>query len=117
MGESVTEGTIVEWRKAEGDAVTEGEVIADVTTDKVDVEVPAPANGVLRRIAAAAGETVAVGAVIAEIDASPASGGAAAPAAVEAVAAAPPPAPPAAATPAPAAASAPAPAPPSAPGA
>src|SRR5205807_229293 len=68
MGESVTEGTIVEWRKVEGDAVTEGESIADVTTDKVDVEVPAPATGVLRRLLAEAGATVAVGTPIAEIE-------------------------------------------------
>ena len=88
MGESVTEGTIVEWRKAEGEAVSEGEVIADVTTDKVDVEVPAPATGVLRRIAAVAGETVPVGAVIAEIETGAGVAAAAVPAAAPAAPAA-----------------------------
>jgi 2-oxoglutarate decarboxylase len=68
MGESVTEGTVVGWRKREGDPVTEGEVVADVTTDKVDVEVPAPVSGVLRRIIVGAGESAAVGAAIAEIE-------------------------------------------------
>jgi 2-oxoglutarate dehydrogenase E1 component len=67
MGESVTEGTIVEWRRRPGDEVAEGEVLADVTTDKVDVEVPAPVSGVLASVLAEAGSTVAVGAVIGEI--------------------------------------------------
>ena len=80
MGESVTEGTVVEWRKAEGDAVQEGEVVADVTTDKVDVEVTAPASGVLQRIVVAAGASAAVGATLAEI----APGNGAAPSAAEA---------------------------------
>lgn len=79
MGESVTEGTVVEWRKTEGDPVTEGEVVADVTTDKVDVEVPAPATGVLRRILAPVGATLPVGAPLAEIEvgATPVASGAA----------------------------------------
>jgi multifunctional 2-oxoglutarate metabolism enzyme len=67
MGESVTEGTIVEWRRRPGEEVAEGEVLADVTTDKVDVEVPAPVSGVLASILIEAGSTVAVGAVIGEI--------------------------------------------------
>ncbi|MDB5064481.1 MAG: 2-oxoglutarate dehydrogenase, component, dihydrolipoamide succinyltransferase, partial [Chloroflexi bacterium] len=67
MGESVTEGTIVEWRRQPGEAVTEGEVLADVTTDKVDVEVPAPVTGVLLRVLVEAGASAAVGAVIGEI--------------------------------------------------
>src|SRR5579864_4770320 len=74
MGESVTEGSIVEWRKKVGDYVAEGEPLVDVTTDKVDVEVPASASGVVTRIEAVEGATVAVGAVLAEIDTTPPSG-------------------------------------------
>jgi len=70
MGESVTEGAIVEWRKGTGDFVAEGDPLVDVTTDKVDVEVPAPASGVVTRILAREGESVAVGAPLAEIDTS-----------------------------------------------
>ena len=69
MGISVSEGTILEWRKAVGDPVAADETIADVTTDKVDVEIPAPAAGVLARILVEPGDTVPVGEVIAEIDA------------------------------------------------
>ncbi|MGC8461574.1 MAG: multifunctional oxoglutarate decarboxylase/oxoglutarate dehydrogenase thiamine pyrophosphate-binding subunit/dihydrolipoyllysine-residue succinyltransferase subunit [Candidatus Dormibacteria bacterium] len=61
MGESVTEGTVARWLKAVGDPVTEGETVVEVTTDKVDVEVPAPANGTLAAIAADEGVTVPVG--------------------------------------------------------
>jgi 2-oxoglutarate decarboxylase len=68
MGESVTEGSIVEWRKSVGEYVAEGDPLVDVTTDKVDVEVPAPASGVVVRILAGEGETVSVGGVLAEID-------------------------------------------------
>ncbi len=68
MGESVTEGSIVEWRKKVGDFVTEGDPLVEVTTDKVDVEVPATASGILKAIVAAEGATVAVGAVLGEID-------------------------------------------------
>ena len=67
MGESVTQGSIVEWRKKVGDSVAEGDPLVDVTTDKVDVEVPATASGILTQILAAAGETVSVGAALAEI--------------------------------------------------
>ncbi|HZT13861.1 MAG TPA: biotin/lipoyl-containing protein, partial [Candidatus Baltobacteraceae bacterium] len=70
MGESVTEGSIVEWRKKVGEYVAEGEPLVDVTTDKVDVEVPASASGVVTRIEAAEGATVAVGSLLAEIDTS-----------------------------------------------
>ncbi len=70
MGESVTEGSIVEWRKHVGEFVAEGDPLVEVTTDKVDVEVPATASGVLTRIVAREGETVAVGALLAEIDSS-----------------------------------------------
>ena len=82
MGISVSEGTILEWRKGVGDAVEADETICDVTTDKVDVEIPCPATGVLARILAEPGETLAVGKPMAEIDtgAAVASGNGAAPA-------------------------------------
>src|SRR4051794_1658216 len=67
MGESVREGTVLEWHKQEGDTVDADEPLVDVSTDKVDAEVPAPAAGTLVKILAAEGETVAVGAVLAEI--------------------------------------------------
>jgi 2-oxoglutarate dehydrogenase dihydrolipoamide succinyltransferase (E2 component) len=69
MGISVSEGTILEWRKRPGDWIEADETIADVTTDKVDVEIPAPASGRLERIVVEPGDTVAVGTVLAEIDA------------------------------------------------
>jgi 2-oxoglutarate decarboxylase len=68
MGESVTEGSIVEWRKKAGDFVAEGDTLVDVTTDKVDVEVPATASGVITQTFGGEGDAVAVGAVLAEID-------------------------------------------------
>src|ERR1700731_1699523 len=67
MGESVTEGTVAKWLKQPGDQVREGEGLVEVTTDKVDAEVPAPASGTLVKILAEAGKTVAVGAALAEI--------------------------------------------------
>ena len=68
LGESVTEGIVVEWRRAVGDPVEAGEILLDVTTDKVDVEVPAPSAGVLVRIVAGPGATVETGALLCEID-------------------------------------------------
>ena len=76
MGESVTEGSIVEWRKSVGDYVAEGDPLVEVTTDKVDVEVPATTSGVVTRILAREGETVGVGALLAEIDSSKTDGAA-----------------------------------------
>jgi len=70
MGESVTEGSIVEWRVKPGEWVDSGATLVDVTTDKVDVEVPAPASGVVTALGAAEGATLAVGALLAEIDTS-----------------------------------------------
>jgi 2-oxoglutarate decarboxylase len=67
MGESVSEGTVLEWRAAEGDQVTADETLVEVSTDKVDAEVPVPVSGTLVKILAQEGETVAVGAVLAEI--------------------------------------------------
>jgi pyruvate/2-oxoglutarate dehydrogenase complex dihydrolipoamide acyltransferase (E2) component len=68
MGISVAEGTIVAWRKRPGDWVEADEPVCDVSTDKVDVEIPSPAAGRLGRIVVEPGETVAVGAVLAELD-------------------------------------------------
>ena len=67
MGDSVAEGTVLEWRKREGDAVDVDEPLVEISTDKVDAEVPSPASGTIAKIHAAEGETVAVGAVLAEI--------------------------------------------------
>ncbi|MGA8575287.1 MAG: biotin/lipoyl-containing protein, partial [Candidatus Cybelea sp.] len=80
MGESVTEGSVVEWRKQVGEFVGEGDPLVEVTTDKVDVEVPATVSGVVTRILAREGETVAVGSVLAEIDSSKSDGAPAKPA-------------------------------------
>jgi pyruvate dehydrogenase E2 component (dihydrolipoamide acetyltransferase) len=74
MGVSVAEGTIVEWRKRPGDWVEADEPICDVTTDKIDVEIPAPATGRVARILVEPGETVAVGTAMAEIDAAASPG-------------------------------------------
>jgi len=67
MGDSVTEGTILEWHKQEGDEVGADETIVEISTDKVDAEVPAPAAGTVVKIHAAAGDTVSVGELLAEI--------------------------------------------------
>ena len=69
MGVSVAEGTIVEWRKRPGDWVEADEPICDVTTDKIDVEIPAPASGRVESILVEPGNTVAVGTPLARIDA------------------------------------------------
>ena len=65
LGESVTEGTITRWFKSVGDTVTEDEPLFEVSTDKVDTEVPSPASGVLTEIRVEEGETVDVGTVLA----------------------------------------------------
>ncbi len=67
LGETVTEGTIDIWHKKPGDAVTKDELLLDVETEKVAVEIPAPVSGILSRILVAAGETVDVGTLLAEI--------------------------------------------------
>ena len=76
MGESVSEGTILEWAKQPGDSIAEDETIVEISTDKVDAEVPAPSAGTLTEILADAGDTVTVGQVIARMT----SGNGAAPA-------------------------------------
>jgi len=67
MGDSVAEGTVLEWHKREGDTVEADETIVEISTDKVDAEVPSPAAGRVVKIHAAEGETVTVGALLAEI--------------------------------------------------
>src|ERR1700730_12419360 len=67
MGDSVAEGTVLEWHKQEGDTVAVDETIVAISTDKVDAEVPSPAAGKLVKIHAQEGDTVAVGALLAEI--------------------------------------------------
>src|SRR5438067_2106240 len=68
MGESVTEGTILEWLKQVGDPVEADEGVVEVSTDKVDAEVPAPASGVLAKILVQPDETVPTGTVLGEIE-------------------------------------------------
>src|SRR3977135_3101186 len=68
LGESVTEGTVDKWLKSEGDFVKRDEPIVEVVTDKVNAEIPSPFEGKLVKITAAQGETVQVGAVIAQIE-------------------------------------------------
>ena len=67
LGESVVEGVIGRWLKKPGDRVEVDEPLVEVDTDKVNAEVPSPVAGVVDRLVAAEGETVAVGAVIAGI--------------------------------------------------
>ena len=123
MGESIVEGTLTKWLKKAGDRVELDEPLFEISTDKVDTEIPAPTAGTLSEVLVQEGATVAIHTVVARIDESGAGGGAAAPAeapkeapAPAATAPAPPPAAPAAppaapATPSAAAAPPPAPAP------
>jgi 2-oxoglutarate dehydrogenase E2 component (dihydrolipoamide succinyltransferase) len=102
MGESIAEGTVSRWLKAVGDPVKRDEPIFEISTDKVDAEIPAPAAGVLAEILVTAGQTVAVQTVVARLEteagavtaapaptAAPAAPAAPAPAAVAAVPSAP----------------------------
>jgi len=116
LGETVTEGTITRWFKKVGDTIAADEPLFEVSTDKVDTEVPSPIAGVLTEIRVAEGETAAVGTVIAVVGGAgaapaptPAPVAAPAPAPVVAPAPAPAPAPVPVATPAPTPAPAPAP--------
>src|SRR5579862_895945 len=68
LGESVTEGTLTRWLKKEGERVEVDEPLLEVSTDKVDTEIPSPASGILRSIAVDEDETVAVGAQPAVIE-------------------------------------------------
>jgi pyruvate dehydrogenase E2 component (dihydrolipoamide acetyltransferase) len=75
MGVSVSEGTVIKWRKEVGEHVAADETVLEISTDKVDTEVPSPGSGVVSEILVAEGETVTVGTVLARIE----SGGATAP--------------------------------------
>ena len=83
MGESVTEGTILEWHVSEGQEIAEGDTVVEISTDKIDAEVPAPASGVITRILANVDDTVAVGQALAEIDPNGSGNGAAPPGATD----------------------------------
>src|SRR5687767_15408576 len=67
MGESIAEGTIVRWIKKVGDQIDRDEPLFEISTDKVDAEIPAPAAGILTDIKVKEGETVAVNSVVAVI--------------------------------------------------
>ena len=68
LGESVSEGTVTRWLKKEGERVEADEPLLEVSTDKVDTEIPAPASGVLTAIRVGEDETVEVGVELAVID-------------------------------------------------
>ena len=70
LGESVTEATVSKWLKNQGEKVSADEPIVELETDKVNVEVPAPANGILEQISVKEGETVNVGALLGMINGS-----------------------------------------------
>ena len=70
LGESVTEATVSKWLKNQGEEVSVDEPIVELETDKVNVEVPSPSNGVLEQISVKAGETVNVGALLGMINGS-----------------------------------------------
>src|ERR1700687_3361981 len=86
MGESIFEGTITKWLKKPGDRIERDEPLFEISTDKVDAEIPAPSAGVLKEIKVPEGQTVPIQTVVAVIDAEGAAAGA------PAAAAAPPPA-------------------------
>jgi 2-oxoglutarate dehydrogenase E2 component (dihydrolipoamide succinyltransferase) len=73
MGESIVEGTILKWLVKEGDVVTEDQPLCEISTDKVDTEIPSPGAGRIAKIVAAEGQTLPVGAALAMIDAAGAS--------------------------------------------
>ena len=68
LGENITEGTITQWFKSIGDTTTAGEALFEVSTDKVDAEVPSPVTGTLSEILVSVGATVAIGGVVAKVD-------------------------------------------------
>src|SRR5271170_5897128 len=80
MGESVVEGTVTKWLVKEGDRVQEDQPLCEISTDKVDTEIPSPGTGVIAKLIAAEGDTLPVGAPLAVIEAAGAAAGAAAPA-------------------------------------
>jgi pyruvate dehydrogenase E2 component (dihydrolipoamide acetyltransferase) len=102
MGESIFEGTVTKWLRKPGESVRRDEPLFEISTDKVDAEIPSPATGVLKEIKVQAGQTVQVNTVVATLEAGEAANGAKPAAAAPAPAAAPPPPAPVAAAPPPA---------------
>src|ERR1700689_2714421 len=80
MGESIFEGTITKWLKKPGDKIERDEPLFEISTDKVDAEIPAPSAGVLKEIKVTEGQTVPIQTVVASIDAAGAAASASAPA-------------------------------------
>ena len=80
MGESIFEGTITKWLKKPGDKIERDEPLFEISTDKVDAEIPSPAAGVLKEIKVNEGQTVPIQTIVAVIDAAGAAAAAAAPA-------------------------------------
>jgi 2-oxoglutarate dehydrogenase E2 component (dihydrolipoamide succinyltransferase) len=68
MGESITEGTILNWLVQEGESFEEGDILIEVGTDKVDNEVPAPAAGIMSKHLCAANDVVEIGSVLAQFE-------------------------------------------------
>src|SRR5919108_2430873 len=83
LGETVVEGTILKWLKNEGDTVERDEPLFEISTDKVDTEVPSPISGTVTKILVEEGATVAVGTPLAEVDAGDGAPAAATPGAEE----------------------------------
>src|SRR3989475_10434900 len=75
MGVSVSEGTITKWLKQEGEQIEADEPLLEISTDKVDTEVPSPASGTVTQILVQEGETVDVGTKLAQIGGAPADNG------------------------------------------
>ena len=67
LGESVTEATVAKWLKSQGEKVSSDEPVVELETDKVNIEVPAPSNGILSNISVKEGETVNVGSLLGTI--------------------------------------------------
>jgi len=84
MGESIAEGTITKWMKKVGDRVVRDEPLFEISTDKVDAEIPAPSAGVLKEIKVSEGQTVPIQTIVGVIDAVGSAAAAPAPAKTEA---------------------------------
>src|SRR5262252_5460133 len=93
MGESIFEGTITKWLKKPGDKVERDEPLFEISTDKVDAEIPSPSAGVLKEIKVGEGQTVPIQTIVGVIDAAGSAAAAPAPAPARVPTAAPPPAP------------------------
>jgi 2-oxoglutarate dehydrogenase E2 component (dihydrolipoamide succinyltransferase) len=68
LGESIVEGTVTKWLKAEGETIEEFEPLLEVNTDKVDTEIPSPASGSVLRVYVSEGQTVRAGTILAMLD-------------------------------------------------